>query len=430
MSRSLARTTLICAVVCILVAPCVMSATTTIKVWTGYPESLPVYKAAAEDYMKEHPGVKVEVSAFDLRDVEKKYAIALPAGTAPDVCECSDLFAQQFMGTDLLDPAPSDVQKWTENSFDGIYCKPFQYRKKIYAIPWTQGFQVLYYNKDHYAEAGITAPPKNLDELMSHARKLAKYDAAGNLVRSGISLRVSGGGMGVAQKFEIFLFANGGSVLEPAGDGKWKANFNNEAGYQALNFYLQALHKYRVDSINMKHDSEAFVLGLASQLNRETFVIGESRNRAPKMQYGIAQVVGGSAGHVTNLVTEGLTVASSSKNKELAWDFAMFLNRDKYLVQMMRDVGWICTRSGVDYSEVYKVEPHFEQAIARPKNMRLVQSPTAASFTEVYTKFSSRLVDVFTDATMVDNRTRISRFLQDCADEANEILKSNGEYGQ
>jgi multiple sugar transport system substrate-binding protein len=400
----------------------------TIKLWTGYPERVPVYKAAADDYMKEHPNVNIEIVPFDLRQSEQKFAIALPAGTAPDIFEGSSFIANQFIKEKMLDPAPAAVNNWMKKNFDQPYLDLFGKGKKIYAIPSVQGFQILYYNKDYYKDAGLVAPPKNLDELMAYSRKLAKYDAKGNLVRSGISLRISGGGSGVAEKFEIFLFANGGSVLKQTASGKLKANFANEAGYKALNFYLQALHKYKVDSFNIKHDSEAFELGLAAQFNRETWVIGDITKRAPGLNYGIAQVPGGTQ-RATNLVLDGFIVPASGKNKDLAWDFSVYLNRDKYLVKMMQDVGWICSRNKVDYSEVYKKEPHFEQALNRPSHLKLLAAAPAAATNEALTKFAERLVAVFPDASMVDNKPKIMKFLNDAAKEVNEILKSYNEYG-
>jgi multiple sugar transport system substrate-binding protein len=402
----------------------------TIKMWTGYPERVPVYKEAAADYMKEHPDVNVEIVAFDLRQSEQKFAIALPAGSAPDLFEGAYFIANQFINEKKLDPAPAKVGNWLKKNFDKTYLNLFtSNNKKIYAIPTVQGFQVLYYNKDHFNSAGLTVPPQNLDQLMTYARKLAKYDNKGNLIRSGISLRISGGGSGVAEKFEVFLFANGASVLKQTAPGKQKANFANEAGYKALNFYLQALHKYKVDSFNIKHDSEAFELGLASMFNRETWVIGDIKKRAPGLNYGIAQVPAGSK-LATNLVSDGLIIPASGKNKDLAWDFAMYLNKDKYLVKMMKEVGWICSRKGVDYSEVYKNEPHFEQALTRPSKMKLFSSPPVAAVTESYTKFAERLVAVFSDASMVDNKTKIMKFLNDAANEVNNILKSYDEYGK
>lgn len=401
----------------------------TIKLWTGYPERLPVLKAAAEDYMKEHPDVVVEVTAFDLRQSEQKFAISLTSGTGPDIFEGNHIVIKQYINDGMLSSAPAKHREWIKKNFDEGYIDVFSQDGKIYGIPSVQGFQVLYYNLDHYKEAGITAPPKTLDELMSNARKLAKYDDKGNLIRSGVSLRISGGGMGVAQKFEVFLFPNGGSVMEPTAPGKYKANFANEAGYQALNFYLQAIHKYKVDSFNIKHDSEAFVLGLASQFNRETWVIGEINKRAPGMNYGITQLVGGKY-QGTNLNVDGWVIPASGKNTDIAWDFAVHFNKDKYMVQMVKEVGWICSRKGVDYSEVYKDEPHFEQALDRPQQMKMIVCPSAVSFNEVYTKFSDRLTEVFRDSSMVDNREKIMKFLRDAEEEANNIIKANGEYAK
>ena len=401
-----------------------------LTLWTGYAERLPVNEAAAADYMAEHPNVKIEISNFELRQAEEKYAISLPAGTAPDLFENGHLWIQRLVTEEWLAPIPDKDVSWLEQNFDDAYLTAVSQKGKYYGIPWVHGFQVLYYNLDHYKEAGLTAAPKTLDELMSHARKLAKTDAQGDLSRAGISLRLSGGGMGVAQKFEIFLYANGGSVMEPAGSGKWKANFANEAGYKALNFYLQALHKHKVDSYKVKHDSEAFVLGVTSQFNRETNVIGMARENAPNMNYGITQVVGGDVQRATNLNSDGWVVPKNSENIETAWDFARFINDDKYLVQMVNVVGWSCSRKGVDYSEAYAKEPHFKQAFDRPKELKLILAPPATSFVEVYTKFSSRLVEAFTDASLLDNRTKIMTMLKDAEKEANDIIKSNGEYAE
>lgn len=402
-----------------------------LTLWTGYAECVPVYRAAASDYMNEHPDVNIEVTPFELRQSEQKYAIALPSGTAPDLFLTSYFIANMYVKNGMLDPAPAEVKEWLYKNFDLDYLDPFgDGVGNIYAVPDIQGFQVLFYNLDYYAEAGLTKPPETLDELMDYARKLVKYDNKGNLIRSGISLRISGGGAGIAQKFDNFLFANGGSVLEPTTNGKFKANFANEAGYEALNFYLQALHKYKVDSYDIKHDSEAFVLGLTAQFNRETYVIGEVVKHSPEMNYGITQVVGGDVQRATNLNGTGWILPATGKNNSTAWDFLMYLNQDKYCVQMIRDVGWIMSKKDVDYSEVYKIEPHFEQVLDRPENFKMIPAPWAVSFNEVYTKFSSRLVEAFSDASMVDNKEKIMKFLEDAEKEANDILKSNDEYGE
>ena len=392
--------------------------------WTGYPEHVPMYEAARDAYLAENPDVTIEISSFKLRDSEQKFAIALSAGTAPDLFSTSHAFASKFIADDLLSPVPDP--SWVRSNFkDGTY-GPFMSSNEIYAVPEFGGYQMLYYNKDHYAEAGISAPPTTLDELMSHARKLAKYDDNNNLVRSGISLRISGGGSGVAEKFDIFLFANGGSVMESSGNGRWRAAFNNDAGYEALNFYLQALHKHNVDSFTVKHDGDAFVADITSQFNRETWIIGHAATNAPNLDYGITKVVGGTD-NATNFVSVGFVIPDDSENKELAMDFLKFLNQDKYNSMMLRDTGWIPSRTGVDYSSVYAVEPHFEEAV-NAGDLDFIALPPAASQAEVYTKFSSRIIEALERPELTDDRAAIMSFLAEVETEINDIIKENGEY--
>jgi len=399
----------------------------TITYWTGYPETLPVMQAAGADYSKEHPNVKFEFSGFTLREQEQKLQISMSAGAAPDLADLGAALAQRSGAQGFLDPVPSSFTSWLKQNYEPVFTDSLAWGGKIFGVPSIHGFQVPYHNPDDHAAGGITRPPTTLHELMEMARKLSKYDANGKVTHSGISLRLSGQGSGVAEKWETFLFANGGMVMQSTGPGTWKAGFNNDAGYLALNFYLNALHKYKVDSPDVMHDSAAFTGGVTSQFNRETNVIGSMKKDAPSRKYGITQVVGGTT-RGTNVNVVGLVVPSSGKNKAIAWDFAKFAMQDKYCVQMMRDVGWIYCRTGVDYSSVYASEPHFQQALDRPKGFMLYPAATAVSYAEVMTALASALTVAYTDASLMDNKPRIMAWLAEQADVANKILSKNKEY--
>jgi multiple sugar transport system substrate-binding protein len=399
----------------------------TITYWTGYAETLPVMQAAGADYTKEHPNVKFEFSGFTLREQEQKLQVAMSAGAAPDLSDFGAALAQRSGAQGFLDPVPSSYNSWLKQNYEPVFTESLTWGGKIFGIPSIHGFQVLYYNLDDYNAAGLTRPPATLDELMETARKLTKYDANGKVTHAGISLRLSGQGAGVAEKWDVFLFANGGSVLQSTGPSTWKANFNNDAGYLTLNFYLNALHKYKVDSPDVMHDTAAFTGGVASQFNRETNVIGAMKKDAPTRKYGITQVVGGTA-RATNVNVVGLVVPTSGKNKAVAWDFAKFAMQDKYCVQMMRDVGWIYCRKGVDYSSVYAMEPHFQQALDRPKGFVLKPAAGAVSYSEVNTALASALTVAYTDVSLMDNKPKIMAWLAAQEDVVNKILQKNKEF--
>ncbi len=400
----------------------------TIAMWTGYAERLPVYNAAAADYMKEHPNVKIEFSYFTLRESEQKLQVAMSAGTAPDISGLGSTLTQRNAAQGFLDPVPAALNAWLKQNYEPVYTDALTYNGKTYGIPEVQGFQLLFYNLDDYAAAGITKPPATLDDLMENAKKLTKYDANGKVTHSGISLRLSGQGSGIAEKWEIFLFAGGARVLESTGPGTWKAGFNNDAGYNALNFYLNALYKYKVDSFDVQHDEASFVAGISSQFNRETYIIGSMKKNAPDKKYAITQVVGGPGGRATNLNVDGLVVPASGKHKAIAWDFCKFMQEDKYAVQMMRDVGWTVSKKGVDYSSVYAIEPHFKQALDRPAGFKLFVSHPAVSWAEVYTNLASALTVAYTDASLMDNKPKIMAWLAAQAEAANKVLEKNNEF--
>src|SRR5262249_44806330 len=139
-----------------------------------------------------------------------------------------------------------------------------------------------------FTEAGLDPkkPPTTFDELIAAARKLAKKDAGGNLTPAGISPRPSGQGAGVAEKWWDALYPMGGDPIVETKAGKWHNNYDNDAGRAALKFYLDAVHKYQVDDPKLPHDAAAFASEQAAMLMREAWVIGEIKEKGPKVQYG------------------------------------------------------------------------------------------------------------------------------------------------
>ena len=54
--------------------------------------------------------------------------------------------------------------------------------------------------------------------MMDDAKKLVKIDASGKMIRSGMSLRLSGQGSGIAEKFRFVLEPAGGSLIVQDGE--------------------------------------------------------------------------------------------------------------------------------------------------------------------------------------------------------------------
>ena len=61
------------------------------------------------------------------------------------------------------------------------------YKDKMIAMPFNSSTILLYYNKTAFEEAGITTPPRTLDELADTALKLKKTDDKGKITRYGFA---------------------------------------------------------------------------------------------------------------------------------------------------------------------------------------------------------------------------------------------------
>jgi multiple sugar transport system substrate-binding protein/raffinose/stachyose/melibiose transport system substrate-binding protein len=118
-----------------------------------------------------NPGVDVKIEAPTGQGVKDTLPQLLAAGNAPDVVET--LMADKTLAPQMLELTD---QAWTK---DTPLAEQAALDGKVYTVGVGQQAQSLvFYNKDAFAKAGISAPPKNLDELTA---AMGKLKAAGYL---------------------------------------------------------------------------------------------------------------------------------------------------------------------------------------------------------------------------------------------------------
>lgn len=403
----------------------------TLNVWSGYPEMQPFYQKVAADYTALHPNVKINILTHPLREFEQKLSTTIPAGTVAEVVEISTYAMQKFIETGWVPPNPPEIDAFVRSKVYNRFVVPnLSYQGKTYGVPLFQGRQVMFWNRKMFREAGLGHAPTNWDEVIAYARKLARYDTAGNLTRSGISLRLSGGGSGVAEKWWFWLYPAGGTIIEQTPDGKYRAGYNNEAGRDALKLYVDLVNKYRVDDPAIKHDAEAFALEQTAMFTRESWVVGYMRDNAPKVEYDTAPLPRyRRAGTIMNLVN--LYVTQTARDPEVAWDFVKFTVQPKYQQMLAGMVGWLPVREDVDYTPVVQQAPQYKAFLELPEGYDLFWYLPIAPFDEVMTRLAERwLVPNFVNRSLVDNDEGIARVIDGAARETNSILQNYGMLGR
>ncbi len=239
-----------------------------LTIWSGWPDLAPFYKRVGDQLKSKYPDLEVSVEAIALREHEKRLALSLPSGAAGDVIEM-EVEAARYLEAGVIPEPPASIVDFVKTNYDMTRVKTAMYDGKIFGVPLFQGQGALFYDYTAYAQ------------------KLAQRDASGALQVSGWSLRLSGGGSGIAEKYWTILYNHGGTLLEEK-NGKWRAAYASEAGRTALKQYLDNVVVYRTVTPEMKADAEAFELGQTAMFIRESWVIGDVAKKAPNLKYATA----------------------------------------------------------------------------------------------------------------------------------------------
>ena len=417
----------------IALAPRAQAADTTLAIWTGFPELQPFYEAVAKAYSSANPGVKCTVFSTSLHETEQKLSAAVPTGTGPDVYDIGTNISVNFIESGLIDPNPADVDKYLKSgAWNKFVVDFFTLNGKTYGLPLMEGSKAsMFYNKTMFKEAGIAGSPASMAELVDAAKKLVKFDSTGKMIRSGISLRLSGQGSGITEKFRYLLEGAGASVIVKTASGKYHNNFDNDAGRAALQWVVDAVQKHKIDDPKVQHDAAAFAAGTTAMLWREAWVIGEIHDKAPTLDYGVAPIPKWTASSPNRMLLQpwGVYVNGKSANKPAAWEFVKFLTNPENSFRITDMTGWVSEREDVDWKPLLAKTPQFETFVSPPKGMDYYVEPILAPWDEIQSKMADKLTAAYIDPALNGNPAKLAEAVKAMAAQTDQLLKDADMYG-
>ena len=125
--------------------------------------------------------VGVFTGSYD--DTKVKSQAAAEAGKPPAVVLMSANFATELAMNDLIVPmkelaGDTDLDGLMQEFWPAVRPNAY-FNGDVYSIPFQNSTPILYYNKEHFAEAGITKAPETWAEWVDAAKKLTKLAGAG-----------------------------------------------------------------------------------------------------------------------------------------------------------------------------------------------------------------------------------------------------------
>ncbi|MGX1885605.1 ABC transporter substrate-binding protein [Streptomyces sp. NPDC055287] len=114
-------------------------------------------------------GVKVDVSVYDWKDVDRKVAEMVEAGDAPDIAQIGAY--ADYAAEDALYPVDDLLSIPTQANLLAPLAEAGEVGRVAYGIPFVASTRLLFYNETLFTQAGLEAP-KTWDGIESAAKAL------------------------------------------------------------------------------------------------------------------------------------------------------------------------------------------------------------------------------------------------------------------
>ena len=134
------------------------------------------WQKMADDYMAAHPNVNIEITVLENEAFKTKLTTVMQSGEVPDIFQSwgGGTLKEQIdagMLKDITADLDADGGAWRDTFAPGALAV-FSADGKNYGVPWDMGMVGWWYNKDLFAQAGITGTPKTWSEFLTDVQLL------------------------------------------------------------------------------------------------------------------------------------------------------------------------------------------------------------------------------------------------------------------
>ena len=283
------------------------------------PSETDLVKQVANDYMKAHPDVTIDVLGYDPATYDTKLLSDIAAGTLPDIFVSADVFTKPFFDDGLT----ADLKPYMDKTgpkiedFDQNFITLAEYEGKVGFLPRAADVVVLYYNKTKFDAAGVSYPTDEwtLDDLSAAAEKLTTKASDGTVTQYGFTANYTWWAYWVP-----LVVAQGGAILS---DDNKKAVFDSPEGISAWDFIFSNLKSgaFVPPSVQKTMGGEygPFINGQAA-MTATIRGLTPSFRAALKDDWDVALVPKGKVARKTGMGTLGYAISSAAKDPDAAWD--------------------------------------------------------------------------------------------------------------
>ena len=330
--------------------------------WSNNPgSSQAVSQQIIDAFHASQSDIKVNLvtAGKDYEEIAQKFQTAQTGGTLPDLVVLSDVwwFRYYMLGSIIpLDSLIKTVGIETADYRDQLMAD-YQYNGGQWAIPWARSTPLFYYNKAHWASAGL--PDRAPTTWAEFAEWAPRLQSAGTGVQHAFQHPALAGYAGWS--FQNNLWGWGG-----AWSNEWDITCDSQQSVAALQFLQDSVYKNGWAGVASTDSANDLSAGAVSATVSSTgSLVGILT--ASKFEVGAGPLPGGPVTSTPVCPTGGAGVgipkAIPKENQLAAATFVKFLTSPENTVTFAGATGYMPVRKSADVSSLVAKTPQIKVAI-------------------------------------------------------------------
>ncbi|MFE9257758.1 extracellular solute-binding protein [Streptomyces sp. NPDC006879] len=320
--------------------------TTTVTVWLMKDSASQSFLDRFEEsFEAEHEDIDLDIRIQEWTGIGDKINAVLRGDETADVIEVGNTQVAIYAESDkLTDLTLESVRDWGSKDWLPGLSDPGTVNGAQYGIPWYAANRVVIYNKDLFAKAGISEPPKDREQWLKDTKKLDEGSQQG-IYLAGQNWYVLAG----------FIWDEGGNLAEESG-GIWSGTLDSPAALKGMDFYkeLQQLGEGPKDADEeTPPQTEVFAGGDVAQIIAPpgSARLVEQLNPELEGKLGYFPVPGKTEDKPGAVFTGGsdLIVPGTTKNRRAAVKVITALTGEKWQTDLARSMSYVPNKTSLAY---------------------------------------------------------------------------------
>jgi multiple sugar transport system substrate-binding protein len=303
------------------------------------PEA-PGMRQALDEFEKMNPGIKVTMQRASWGDAQQQFLREAAVGTAPDVAQLAFVWPRSFGGAGALRPLDDLIKRpgLGVKGWDDFFARDLAHGPdgKVYGIPFTTDTFAMIWNKDLFAQAGITEFPKDYESLRAASQAIhQKTGKTGWGFPAG-----SCGTPTIWFALNFYWWSKGPGLIDQGPDGKFRVAMTPaqiQEGLDYYNRYIQEGHNPKSSMSFCLWGAPEIVEGMLSgsmamatvpdTVAIEINTKWKQRNPDKPTPFATSPHPAGTNGSRTFFGGRMLGISANSKHVEASWKLIQFLTQ-------------------------------------------------------------------------------------------------------